>query len=134
MMFDRSFSSIVYLTLLALAAAGCAASRAPESAVADRQAVERAVMSYYERHATEENRSCLSPFMYGVTRVDMVESNPDRLVVDLGYLYRDRNRDDTDGFGRECTRYAERRFMLRDTGAGLEVVEMSGPQRAGGTA
>jgi hypothetical protein len=114
--------------LVTVLAAGCTASRVPETGFGDPQAIERAVKSHYERHATEENRTCLSPFMYGVTRIDVVEEEPERLVLDVRYLYRDRNRDDLgDAQGRACTNYAERRFTLRRDGPGFEVVEMTGP-------
>lgn len=39
----------------------------PETGIGDSQALERAVMSYYERQATEEHRTCLSPLRYGLT-------------------------------------------------------------------
>ena len=115
--------------------AGCAGSRVPEASFGDPRALERAVMSYYERHATEENRTCSSPYMYGLTQVGVVEETPERLVVDVRYLYRDRNKDDRgDGFGRECSDYGERRFTLGKGTAGLEVLDMTGPQRTSGTA
>jgi hypothetical protein len=123
------------LAFVIVLAAGCAGSRVPETGFGDRQALERAIMSYYERHATEENRTCLSPFMYGLTRVDVVEEQPERLVLDVRYLYRDRNKDDRgDGLGRECSNYGERRFTLDKDGAGFEVLEMTGPQRTAGMA
>ena len=40
----------------------------PETGFGEPRALERAVMSYYEGHATEENRTCLSPYMHGLTR------------------------------------------------------------------
>jgi hypothetical protein len=123
------------LAFVMVLVAGCAASRVPETGFGDPQALERAVTSYYARHATEENRTCLSPFMYGLTEVDVVDEQPDRLVVDVRYLYRDRNKDDRgDGLGRECSNYGERRFTLRKDGAGVEVIEMTGPQRTSGMA
>ena len=116
------------LAFVAVLAAGCAPSRVPETGFGDPQALERAVMSYYERHATEENRTCLSPFMYGVSGVDVVEEGAERLVLDVRYLYRDRNRDDLgDGFARACTSYAERRFTLGKDGPGFAVIGMTGP-------
>jgi hypothetical protein len=116
------------LAFVMVLAGGCAASRVPETGLGDPQAIERAVMSHYERHATEENRTCLSPFMHGVTAVDVVEEQPERLVLDVRYLYRDRNRDDLgDGPGRACSNYGERRFTLRKEGAGFAVLDMTGP-------
>ena len=114
----------------AVLVAGCAASQAPPTGFAEPQALERAVMSYYESHATEENRTCLKPFMYGVTQVEVIEEQPERLVVDVRYLYRDRNKDDRgDGLGRECSEYGERRFTLAKGAKGIEVLDMTGPQR-----
>jgi hypothetical protein len=125
----------VCLVLATVLLAGCAASRMPETGLGDPQALERAVMSYYARNAREENRTCLSPFMYGLTQVDVVEEQPERLVVNVRYLYRDRNKDDRgDGLGRECSNYGERRFTLRKDGAGVEVIEMTGAQRTPGMA
>jgi hypothetical protein len=125
----------VYFIFATALVAGCAASRVPETGFGEPQALERAVMGYYEGHATEENRTCLRPYMYGLTRVDVVEEQPERLVVDVRYLYRDRNKDDRgDGLGRECSDYGERRFTLRKAGPGFEVLEMTGPQRTGTTA
>ena len=117
------------LTSVLLLLAGCAASRMPATSFAEPQELERTVMRYYERHATEENRTCLSPYIDGFTRVDVVEEQPERLVVDARYFYRDRSKDDTgeNGFGRECTGYADRRFTLARNGDGVEVVEMTGP-------
>jgi hypothetical protein len=130
-MFTRS----VFLTVTAVLVAGCAASCVPETAFSEPQALERAVMRYYASHATEENRTCLSPYMYGLTQVDVVEQEPERLVVDVRYLYRDRNKDDRgDGLGRECTNYGERRFTLARGATGLEVLDMTGPQHSTGTA
>ena len=123
------------LAFVMVLVAGCAGSRMPDTGIGDPQALERAVMSYYESHATEENRTCPSPFMYGLTEVDVVEEQRDRLVLDVRYLYRDRNKDDRgDGLGRECSNYGERRFTLRKDGAGIEVLDMTGPQRLPGMA
>jgi hypothetical protein len=114
---------------LVLLLAGCAASRMPATSFAEPLELERSVMRYYERHATEENRTCLSPYIDGVTQVDVVEDTPERVVVDVRYLYRDRSKDDTgeNGFGRECSGYASRRFTLGKGAAGVEVLGMTGP-------
>ena len=73
--------------------------------------------------------------MHGLTRVEVVEEQLDRLVIDVRYLYRDRNKDDRgDDLGRECSACGERRFTLRKDTQGLEVDEMTGPQRTAGTA
>jgi hypothetical protein len=121
----RSTAGVFPLVLLL---AACAASRMPATSFAEPPEIERAVMRYYERHATEENRTCLSPYIEGLTQVDVVEETPERLVVDARYLYRDRFKDDRDnGMGRECSGYAGRRFTLAKSDAGIAVVEMTGP-------
>jgi hypothetical protein len=51
-------SRSVYLVLAAVLGVGCAGSRMPETGFG---ALKRAVTSYYEGHATEENCTCLSP-------------------------------------------------------------------------
>lgn len=103
----------------------------PETSFSEAQALERVVMRYYESHATEENRTCLSPYMEGITRVDVLEERPERLVADVRYLYRDRSKDDGGNeIGRACSGYDKRRFTLGKEGAtGLEVLDMTGPQR-----
>ena len=119
----------IRLTSVFLLLAGCAASRMPATSFAEPKELERTVMRYYERHASEENSTCLTPYIDGFTRVEVVEEQPERLVVDARYFYRDRFKDDTGdgGFGRECTGYADRRFTLARSGAGVQVVEMTGP-------
>jgi hypothetical protein len=75
------------------------------------------------------------PTCTGLTRVELVEQQADRLVIDVRYLYRDPNKDDRgDGLGQECSAYGGRRFTLRKDPQGLEVDEMTGPQRTAGTA
>jgi hypothetical protein len=119
----------VCLTLSAVLLAGCAASRMPATSFADPGELERTVMRYYERHASEENQTCLTPYMDGLTKVDVVEETPQRLVLDVRYFYRDRFKDDTGdrGFGRECSGYSSRRFTLGKGAAGVEVLDMTGP-------
>jgi len=120
-------SPSVCLILAAVLLAACA-PRMPATSFAEPSAVERTVMRYYERHASEENRTCLSPYIDGLTQVSVVEDTPERLVVDVRYLYRDRFKDDRgNGMGRECSGYAGRRFTLAKTDAGIAVVEMTGP-------
>jgi hypothetical protein len=123
------FNLCVCLIFASVLVAGCAASRMPETGFGEPQALERAVMRYYQTHASEENRTCLMPYMEGLTQVDVVEEQPERLVVDVRYLYRDRHKDDRgDGLARECSDYGERRFTLGKGAAGVEVLDMSGPQ------
>lgn len=113
--------SLVPILLLA-----ACASRIPETSFAPPDAVERAVTRYYERHASEENRTCLTPYIDGLARVAVVEEQPDRLVLDVRYLYRDRLKDDNgNGIGSECVAYAARQFTLEKDAGEIAVVAMS---------
>jgi hypothetical protein len=117
--------SLIAILLLA----GCA-SRVPATGFAEPPAIERTIERYYERNASEENRTCLTPYIDGLTRVAVVEEQPDRLVLDVRYFYRDRFKDDrSNGVGSECTGYAERQFTLVKTDAGLGVAAMSPSRR-----
>ena len=117
------------LVLILLLLAACA-SRIPATGFAEPQVIEREIKRYYERHASEENQSCLTPYIDGLTRVTLVDEQPDRLVLDARYLYRDRFKDDrNNGIGAECTGYAERQFTLAKTDAGLQVVAMGESRR-----
>ena len=112
--------SLPPILLLAACAAGV-----PPTGFAEPRVIERAIRTYYERHASEENQTCLTPYIEGLTRVTVVEEQPARLVLDARYLYRDRLKDDNNGIGRECTGYAARQFTLEKNDAGLAVVGMS---------
>ena len=116
--------------IMVLLLAACA-SRVPATGFAQPEAIERLIERYYERNASEENRTCLTPYIDGLTRVAVVEQQPDRLVLNARYFYRDRLKDDSgnDGVGRECTGYAERQFTLVKTDAGLQVAAMSESRR-----
>jgi hypothetical protein len=121
------------LGLLAALVAGCAASRLPSTDFAEPAALERAMKRYYEAHASEDHGQCLKPYIDGLTQVAVVDDQPERLVVDVRYFYRDRLKDDRgqDGFGRECTGYAGRRFDFGKgpTGA-VEILDMTGERRS----
>jgi hypothetical protein len=106
---------------LLLGLAACASAGSSEEAV---------VSSYYERHASEENGYCPSPYIDGITRRQVVEDSGDRLVLEVGYLYRDRSKDGgMDGGRGECVGYATRRFVLEKTEGSYQVVEMGASSR-----
>ncbi len=86
------------------------------------------IRSYYRHHAAERNYTCLAPEIRGITRVEVLEDTPTRLVLKIRYHYRD----DTygmDGFltGR-CQDFATRTFVI-DRRDGYRVVGMSGEVR-----
>jgi len=107
--------------------AGCA------SDVWQPPAYETAIKHYYEAHASERNGQCLAPYIDGFTRVEVVEDNAEQMVVQASYLYRDWIKDvqETESGRRrsECVAYNSRRFVLTKSDAGLQVAEMSPPQR-----
>jgi hypothetical protein len=117
--------------LVAGLVAACATSL-PKTGFAEPAALNQAMQSYYERHATEEYGYCSMPYIEGLTKVEVVTDRPDRLVLDVRFLYRDRfKRDRGDNRGHECTGYAGRRFTFAKSPAGkVEVVEMTGPRRS----
>ena len=123
-------ASLLNLALLALLA-GCA-TRLPGTSFADPGELERAMKRYYENHATEEHGYCLHPYIDGLTQTEVVTNQPDRLVVDVRYLYQDRFKNDRgENGGHECTGYAGRRFTFgKGPAGGVEVLDMTGPRRS----
>ena len=74
------------------------------------------------------------PLMLGAgTRTDVVEDDPSQLVVDVGYLYRDRIKDQPRDNPADaligCVGYGERQFVLARNDDTLTVQEMTGPRR-----
>ncbi|HEX5079126.1 MAG TPA: hypothetical protein VFV80_08230 [Geminicoccaceae bacterium] len=57
--------------------------------VGDQSKVDGIIALYQEAHASGRGGQCLAPYIDGITRVDVVEESPGRLVVDVRYLYRD---------------------------------------------
>ncbi|MGH6915641.1 MAG: hypothetical protein ACREH3_18285 [Geminicoccales bacterium] len=110
-----------------LLVAGCAGAFAPPPAY------ESTIKRYYEAHASERSGQCLAPYIDGFTTVEVVEDTPERLVVEAGYLYRDRVKDRSDSLSgrgiRECSGYNHRSFVLTGSEDSLQVTEMSGPRR-----
>jgi hypothetical protein len=120
---------VLCLALVATLVAACA-TRLPTTSFAEPAALERAMKRYYEAHASEQYGYCLRPYIDGLTQVSVVDSQPDRLVVDVRYLYRDRLKDDRGpNGGRECTGYAGRSFTFGKGTAKVEVLEMTGTRR-----
>jgi hypothetical protein len=122
---------LLCLVLLALVA-GCSTGRLPSNSFADPAALNRAMTRYYEAHAMEQWGYCLTPYIDGLTQVSVVENKPDRLVLDVRYLYRDRQKDNSqNGFATECVSYGGRQFTLgKGNTGGVEVVDMTGLRRS----
>ena len=112
---------------LALLLVGCASvfGEPPES--------QTAIKRYYEAFASEDIGQCLSPYIDGFTTIQVVEDDSKRMVLDVGYLYRDwiKGQSDQDIRG-ECVGYGKRRFVLTKSDGTLKVAAMSGPHRRPG--
>ncbi len=92
-------------------------------------AVETAIAHHYERYASEENGQCLRPYIKGLSRIEMIEDDPERLVVQIRYMFRDRIQDVGEDQNSACVGFNGRRVTLGKTDGKIEVVEMSGPKR-----
>lgn len=119
--------SALRLSLPALLLVSCT------SVFGEQSTLDSTIERYYEAHASERGGQCLAPYIDGITRTEVVENDPERLVVDVRYLYRDRLKDqpsgmEGDGLG-TCTGYNQRRFVVANSEDGLEVEAMSGPSQ-----
>jgi hypothetical protein len=120
----------LWLVLIPVLVAGCA-TRLPSASFAEPAALEQAMNDYYESHAMEEWGYCMTPYIDGLTQVAVVEDQPDKLVVDLRYLYRDRQKGNSQNSSvLDCTSYAGRQFAFgKGKTGGVEVVDMTGLRR-----
>lgn len=64
------------------------------SVVAEAPETQIAIRRFYEAHASENIGQCLTPYIDGFTALQVVESDPERMVVDARYMYRDWMRDE----------------------------------------
>lgn len=113
----------------ALLLAGCT------SVAAEPPETHTAIKRYYEAHASENTGQCLAPYIDGFTTVRAVDSDPERMVLEVRYMYRDRIKDEQadQGMRNPCVGYGERRFVLAKSEGAWKVEEMSGPQRGRGS-
>jgi hypothetical protein len=106
---------------------GCAA------ATTEPPDTQTAIRRFYEAHASENIGQCLAPYIDGFTTLRVVESDPERMVVDARYMYRDWIKDERASAGQRignpCVGYGERRFVLAKIDGIWRVEQMSGPQR-----
>jgi hypothetical protein len=110
--------------------AGCSATQIESAYFGPSAAIERAIRSHYERHASEGGGRCFNPYIDGFTRLTVLEDTPDQLVVHARYFHRDRFREGgADEGGQVCTGFAERTFTVaRSPDGDPVVVEMTGEQ------
>lgn len=98
------------------------------------------VISFYDARAMEENATCPQPRMRAVTRAQVVEETPERVVMNIKYAFEDEGQTDYDndgfppfgggGFLNRCNGFGERTFTFaRRTDGSLDVASMTGPQR-----
>ena len=71
----------------ALLLAGCV------SAGAEPPETRTAIKRYYEAYASENIGQCLAPYIDGFTGIQVIESGPERTVLEVRYMYRDRVKD-----------------------------------------
>jgi hypothetical protein len=111
----------------ALLLVGCA------SAVAEPAETRTAIKRYYEAYASENVGQCLAPYIDGFTDIQVVESDPERMVLEVRYMYRDRVKDEQSSGDQAmrnvCVGFGDRRFVLANREGAWRVDEMSGPQR-----
>ncbi|GBD43722.1 hypothetical protein HRbin40_01202 [bacterium HR40] len=119
--------------ILALSSAvvACTAGSGP---IAENRRLEQAIVSYYRTHAAEKGFTCLAPEIRAITRTEVVEDRPERLVLRVRYhwvdeLYGEENGGDFGVALNRCSGFAERNFTF-DRTQGMRVVDMSGPKRA----
>jgi hypothetical protein len=87
------------------------------------------VQRYYDSRATEENGRCRAPLLDGVMSSKVVQSDGQRLVVQVRYLYRDLT---TDVGGGACRGFGNRTFTIAREPDGMKVISMTGAQHPPG--
>ncbi|WGF89841.1 hypothetical protein [Marinivivus vitaminiproducens] len=88
------------------------------------------IARYYDRWALEENGRCRWPSMLAITAGQVIEDTPERIVVVVGYTYRDfdyERESPIGGIRLGCQGFGNRRFVVDKTGEGYRVARMSGP-------
>lgn len=88
---------------------------------------EMAIRRFYEAHASENVGQCPTPYIDGFTSFRVVESDPERMVVDARYMYRDLSHGH--GISSPCVGLGGRQFVLAKSDDTWRVEQMSGPQR-----
>jgi signal transduction histidine kinase len=95
------------------------------------------IQSYYDTHATEKNWTCNQPRLQAITRAQVVDETPERVVMNIRYYWFDEQAttfEDNVPFGmpalQRCNGWAERTFtFVKRTDGSLQVESMTGPQR-----
>ena len=137
MKLDR-VASVVLLTGLALAGCGYEGP-----AVAGYPGLQNRIMWYYGNNALEQNATCTQPRMRSITSAQIIDENPEAVVMRIRYYWLDEGQLDYDNNGfvpmpgipfQRCNGFAERTFtFVKMTDGSLQVRSMSGPQRSPST-
>jgi hypothetical protein len=124
----RGLLPILVLMALALAACVEGLAPAPGSSLAGQPGLLPVVQQYYERRATEENGRCRAPLLDGVLSSTVLENTPERLVIQVRYLYRDLTAELRGG----CRGFGNRTFTIDKEADGFVVTDMTGAQHPRG--
>lgn len=118
------------LALVTLWLAACVDGIAPNSgsSLAGQPGLLPIVQQYYERRATEENGRCRAPLLDGVLSSTVLDSTPQRMVIQIRYLYRDH----TAELRGACRGFGNRTFTVEKEGSDFVVVDMTGAQHPRG--
>jgi hypothetical protein len=116
------------LTWLTLALAACSLSPTASETLAGMPGLMPVVQQYYERRATEENGRCRTPQLDGVLNATITESDGQRTVIQMRYLYRDQ----TAELRGACIGFGNRSFTIEQGPDGPSVVDMTGGQHPRG--
>jgi hypothetical protein len=129
--------SVAFLAV-AVSASGCAGLlvSVPDTSLAPGSEVQSLISTHYRAYATEDRGLCKRPYFSTISEVQVVEEEADRLVLEVGYFYRDRLRDEEDtntiddfgvrGSVKVCRGFDQRQFTLARQNGSLAVVDMSG--------
>lgn len=126
----------IALLLPTLGLAGCGYEG---PAVAGYPGLQNKIMWYYDSNALEQNATCTQPRMRSITGTQVIDENPESVVMQIRYYWLDEGQLDFDRGGftpfpavplQRCNGFAERTFtFVKMTDGNLQVRSMSGPQR-----
>jgi hypothetical protein len=114
--------------LIALALGACSLRPDASQSLAGQPGLWPVVQRYYETRAAEENGRCRAPLLNGVLSSTIVQSDAQRLVVQVRYLYRDHAAE----LQGQCIGFGNRTFTIEQGPEGPVVVDMTGAQHPRG--
>jgi hypothetical protein len=124
----RPIAKLAKCAAVLIGAALVACTGGPGGELAGEPGLLAEVKRYYDRYGMEVAGRCRTPELGGVLRSTVLERDPARLVIRVGYTYNDPNERLLD----ECRGLGERVFTVARRDGGLEVVEMTGTQHPKG--